>query len=376
VTFSLEIDARGDGRWREWKAVPVAADGYRSLLLPRDLAGEWLRVKVDRDSVATAFVHAQTPRDRGDGGALFASLAGESPARTAGLLRPAGFSRDLQFLARPLDANGRPGPAVYYEIDERLQFTRVDAPDKVADLTRVAEPTSDYVVDEASVVVTDVDNRRWRLPKRVPSVETAGTRGLREVVSERYLAHFDGTFYEVPRRRDQMRPDFSRMKPVASHDRRISDFCTWRGLLVLAGTNADAVPDGHFFRAADSRAGLWFGAIDDLYKLGAPAGEGGPWKNTAVKADEPSDPYLMTNFGRKSVTLSHDQPASVRFTIQVDILADGSWFTYGTIEVPAGQSIDHQFPDGFSAHWVRVTADRAAKATAWFRYEPSPVHPR
>ena len=372
VTFSVEIDARGDGRWQEWKAVPVGADGYLSLLLPRDLAGDWLRVKVDRDAVATAFFHAQTPREHPNDPTTFASVAARKTVSwTGGLIRPAGFSRDLQFLARPVDAGGRPGPEIYYEINERLQFTRVDAADKVGDLAQIAEPAKDYVVDEASVVVTDVDNRRWRLPKRIPSVETAGTRGVREVVSERYLAHFDGTFYEVPRRRDQMVPDFSRMKPVASHDRRITDFCTWRGLLVLAGTSADAAPDGHFFRAADSTAGLWFGAIDDLYKLGAPAGEGGPWKNTVVTANEPSDPYLMTNFGRKSLTLSHDQTEPVRFTIEVDFLADGSWFKYGTIEVPAGQSTDHQFPDGFSAHWVRVTADRSATATAWFRYEPA-----
>jgi hypothetical protein len=374
VTFSLEIDVRGDGRWQEWKAVPVSAGGYGSLLLPPSLAGEWLRVSVDRDAVATAFLHAQTPRDRRGGNTPFASLAAlDSPsARTLGLLRPAGFSRDLQWLARPVDASGRPGPEIYYEVDERLQFTRVDAPERVADLARVAEPTSDYVVDEASVVVTDVDNRRWRLPRRAPATEPVSSRGIREVVSERYLAHFDGTFYEVPRRSDQMRPDFRRMKPIASHGRHITDFCTWRGLLVLAGTHADAVPDGHFFRAADSPAGLWFGAIDDLYKLGAPAGEGGPWKNTAVTAGEPSDPYLMTNFGRKSARLAHDREESVRFTLQVDIFADGSWFDYATIEVPAGRSVDHQFPDGFSAHWIRVTADRAARATAWFRYEPAP----
>jgi hypothetical protein len=372
VTFSIETDLRGDGRWQAWKTLPVPADGYLSLLLPRDIPGEWLRVKVDRDSVATAFLHLQTPQTSASNASPFASLAAGNPtAWTGGLLRPAGFSRDLQFLARPVDVTGRPGPEIYYEINERLQFTRVDAPRKIAELRQVTEPTSDHVVDEASVVVTDVDGRRWRLPKRLPAVDSAGTRGVREVVSERYLAHFDGTFYEIPRRGDKTLPDFSRMKPISSHGRRITDFSTWRGMLVLAGTSANAASDGHFFRAADSGVGLWFGAVDDLYKLGAPAGEGGPWKDTSVTSNQPSDPYLMTNFGRKSVTLRHDQPQTVRFTLEVDVLADGSWFKYGAVEVPAGQSIDHQFPDGFSAHWVRVTADRSGKATAWFRYEPA-----
>jgi hypothetical protein len=371
VTFTLEIDANGEGRWQEWKAVTVPAGGYSSFLLPRDVQGEWLRVKVDRDAVATAFLHAQTPRKTGPNEPTpFANLAdADAAAWTGGLIRPAGFSRDLQFLARPMSADGRPGPATYYEINERLEFTRVDAPAKVADLERVAEPTADYIVDTASVVVTDEDGRRWRLPKRMPSMDATGTRGIREVVSERYLAHFDGTFYEIPRRGDKMVPDFRRMKPVASHRARITDFSTWRGLLVVAGTRNGGSPDGHVFRAADSGAGLWFGAVDDLYKLGAPIGEGGPWKDTDVKAGEPSDPYLMTNFGRKSVMLAHDQPRSTSFTIEIDFLGDGSWHRYAVIDVPADQSITHEFPDGFSAHWVRVTAGHTGKATAWFRYE-------
>ena len=65
---------------------------------------------------------------------------------------------------------------------------------------------------------------------------TTGVRGVREVVSERYLAHIHGTFYEIPRLETKTVPDFRRMKPVASHRARIADFATWRGLLVLAGT--------------------------------------------------------------------------------------------------------------------------------------------
>ena len=133
------------------------------------------------------------------------------------------------------------------------------------------------------------------------------------------------------------------MKPVATHGARINDFCTWRGLLVLAGTRPDASPDGHYYRAADdaAAAGLWFGAIDDLYKLGAPAGEGGPWKDTAVRAGEASDPYLTAGFGNEAVTLSHDGRQPVRFTIEVDFLANGSWRRYAVVEGPAGKGVTH-----------------------------------
>jgi hypothetical protein len=188
-------------------------------------------------------------------------------------------------------------------------------------------------------------------------------------VSERYLAQFHGTFYEIPRLESKTVPDFRKMKPVASHGARIADFATWRGLLVLAGTRIDARPDGHFFGANGNGPGLWFGAIDDLYQLGAPAGVGGPWKDTPIKPGEPSDPYLMTNFGRKSATLSHDADRPVRFAIDVDFLATGSWHRYAVLDVPAGTPLSHRFPDGFAAHWVRVSADHSGLATAWFEYE-------
>jgi hypothetical protein len=129
------------------------------------------------------------------------------------------------------------------------------------------------------------------------------------------------------------------------------------------------VPDGHYFAAGPAGDGLWFGAVDDLFKLGAPVGEGGPWKDSAVAAGERSDPFLMTNFGRKSVTLSHDRDQPVRFTIEVDFLATDAWHQYATVEVRPGQAVVQRFPDGYAAHWVRLTADAATTATAWFTYE-------
>src|SRR4030095_868882 len=107
------------------------------------------------------------------------------------------------------------------------------------------------------------------------------------------------------------------------------------------------------------------------YALGAPRGEGGPWNDTQVNAGDPSDPYLMTNFGQKSVTLAHGGTQPARFTIEVDFVGDGSWHRYAVVDVPAGHSITHRFPDRFAAHWVRMTSDHSGKATAWFRYEPA-----
>jgi hypothetical protein len=109
--------------------------------------------------------------------------------------------------------------------------------------------------------------------------------------------------------------------------------------------------------------------VDDLWKLGAPAGKGGPWLNTAVQAGAPSDPYLMTGYERKTVSLSHQGKDTVRFTLEVDFDREG-WHPYGTFAVPPGQPVTHAFPDGYAAHWVRVKTDKAVAATAQFTYTP------
>ena len=58
----------------------------------------------------------------------------------------------------------------------------------------------------------------------------------------------------------------------------------------------------------------------------------------------------------------------VTFTIEVDFLGTGTWVTYDVIEVTTDGYAHHEFPDGFSAHWVRVKPDRNCRATVYFYY--------
>jgi hypothetical protein len=124
----------------------------------------------------------------------------------------------------------------------------------------------------------------------------------------------------------------------------------------------------HNLHCAEPQSALWFGKTDDLWRFGKPAGWGGPWRDTAVRAGVPSDPYLMTGFDRKCLHLSHDASRRVAFTVEVDFLGNGAWREYGSMAVPAGGYVHHEFPAGFSAHWVRVTAAAACRATAWLTY--------
>jgi hypothetical protein len=87
------------------------------------------------------------------------------------------------------------------------------------------------------------------------------------------------------------------------------------------------------------------------------------WESWSCRAGR-----FKTGFDRKSVTLSHNSDVPVQVTIEVDP-THSDWFSYRTIIVPPGKAATHVFPAGYSAHWVRVTADRDCVMTAEFVYE-------
>lgn len=84
-----------------------------------------------------------------------------------------------------------------------------------------------------------------------------------------------------------------------------------------------------------------------------------------MKADAPSDPYLMTGFENKVLHLAHESAEAVTFNVEVDFLGNGSWQPYQAFQISARGYGHHEFPRGFSAHWVRVTANRDCTATAY-----------
>ena len=111
------------------------------------------------------------------------------------------------------------------------------------------------------------------------------------------------------------------------------------------------------------------GVVDDLWKLGKPVGEGGPWKETSVRKGEPSDPYLAGFYDRKTLIISHLSGRPVTFTIEADPTGQGPWMKYKEIKVDPGQEYKMVFPDHFQARWIRFTADEDCVATAWLIYK-------
>ncbi len=188
-------------------------------------------------------------------------------------------------------------------------------------------------------------------------------RICREVATERDLLNLHGTFYELPARNAQ---GLAKVRPIATHNLSIHDFCSHQGLLFFTGLDNDAKSD-RIFRSADGKAALWAGVVDDLWKLGKPRGKGGPWNNTLIKAGVPSDPYLMTAYDKKSVVLESSQATNI--TLEVDIDGTGLWIPCQSISLSAGGTVNYTFPVGFSAYWVRAISEKDTEATVQFTYE-------
>lgn len=227
--------------------------------------------------------------------------------------------------------------------------------------------------DRASAIlkVYTQANGQWttyRLPKASHTFEhtwqTEWPR-IRETEHERFLMDCHGMFYELSPWAYGNR--VWGIRPISTHLWVLGDFCTYRGMLVLGADNASPSNGASAF-VGEPQSGMWFGKYDDLWQFGKPSGWGGPWWETEVRGGEPSDPYLMTGFDKKVVHLTHEADRAVEFKVEVDFLGCGKWKTYGSYSVPPEGYVHHEFPDGFSAHWVRVTADADCVATAHLTY--------
>jgi hypothetical protein len=219
--------------------------------------------------------------------------------------------------------------------------------------------------DKASVLLKFHKNGIWktyRLPKASFAFDHAWNTEwmrIREAQTERYLMDVHGIFYELPT--VTYGDNILAIRPISNHLRLIPDFCSWRGMFVMASDQNDR-------SNGQPQSGLWFGNIDELWQMGKPTGWGGIWWESEVKAGTTSDPFLMTGFDKKVMHIANDSEIEVTYQVEIDFLGTGKWVTYQTLNVPAKGYLHHEFPTGFSAHWVRVTVNKNCKTTVYFIY--------
>ena len=367
LVISAEVDANGTGEWKKAMDVPLTGKTYQWVDLGT-VQAEWIRLTSNRDVPAlTAWFHLSNRDQRGmENDPIFAGLgiAAGGKGANAGLLR----ARDQNKRTLAFAAMDKAGQATGgYELDAELRLApSTDESLLEHTLTHAAIPKNVYVNDPASILIIDDAGRRWRLPKGDAAMDKAGIAGsyrvAREVATERDLLHAHGTFFELPA---ENAGGFAKLRPVATHNLSLHDFCSYRGLFILSGVTPENAGDNpHVIRSTDGKAALWVGAIDDIWKMGKARGSGGPWHETKVKAGETSDPYLMTGYDRKSLSIQSDK--AVKVIVEIDLDGTGHWAPYQTFEVK--DAINHQFPEAFQAYWVRFRSDGDATVTTRLDY--------
>ncbi|MCF8361684.1 MAG: hypothetical protein K9G70_03585 [Prolixibacteraceae bacterium] len=373
--FTFEVDKTGNGKW-ESAGETFSLKPGESLLV--DLSAvemaEWIRVKSSNAIMATAHFSYQDEDNRSvNPDRIFAGLAKvDDKNLSGGLLYGLGDNRRaLGVVAYDSDGVGLEAKG-YYELDAGMNLVKKDDKEtRSYILENFAIPREVVTIDKSSVLIEDDKGRRWRLPKgdeAFTKLTNAGSvRVCREVATERDLFSCHGTFYELPA---ENADGFAKIRPVSSHNFRVHDYASYRGMLIMSGVKRDlTVNNKHIISSEDGNLSLWAGTIDDLWKLGKPTGEGGPWKDTKVEAEVPSDPYLIGFYNDKSLEISHSSDHPVKFTIQIDPSGHGPWMNYRTIELAPGEVFNHQFPSHFSARWIRFVSNKDCRATAWLVYQ-------
>lgn len=375
VRFTLETDADGTNNWSPYRTTePVPAGGSLQIAFPANAPGEWIRVKTDQATIATVhFYYADHDQRTTSFDRIFTGLANVQQSNViGGLLHGLGDNRRSLGIAASHFLNGEAEEVGYYELNADMQLQPKQDPETETFIREhYTIPSNVIEVQASSVLVIDDLGRRWRLPLGDAAykdlTDAAALRIAREVSTERDLFNCAGTFYELPA---ENADGYAKIRPVSTHQFRIHDYASYRGMMILTGIDpATAGENSHIIRSEDGKAALWAGAIDDLWKLGKPRGQGGPWKDSAVKANTPSDPYLIGFYDKRNITLEHDQTEAVSFKIEVEPVGHGPWMHYKTIEVPAGEKVTFEFPDDFEARWLRLLANKECRATGWLVYD-------
>lgn len=358
----IEIQT-SDGKSDFVKSREITLDKNSSKFIELEDA-EWTRIVPRTDAVSLSAHFTLFDFEKRIPSNIFDGIAKRgSKNANAALLRSMGIkSKKLGALARGKDGGN------IYSLNESLKLVKDSSvKESVLAETEEAPKGISYVGD---TVLIEERGVRYLLPcnKSFDGTSEFGIlRVAREVVTERDLLNCGGTFYELPAVNAQ---GMAKVRPIASHDFDIFDFCSFGGLMFMSGieNGAEKLSNRHIITSDDGKLSLWAGVIDDLWKLGKPVGKGSPWICKKVSAGETSDMLLLTGYDKKSVYAVSSSDTDL--DIEVDVDGTGLWVKYETIKLKAGIPFEKTFSDDFCGYWVRVkTSNSSEKISVSFIYE-------
>ncbi len=373
MTFTFEVDKAGNNQWSTLKTVTVASLAGLTVTFQNKETGEWVRIKAGNEArVSASFVYSDSRNRSNKPDKMFAGMADvNSQESVGGIMYSLGNNRRVMGILANSSINNKVVDRGYYELDETMKLTKnTDAKMTEFIKNKMAIPKDVVTIDKGSYLIVDDSKRRWRLPLGnaafTPLIKENVLRICREVATERDLFSLGGTFYELP---SENADGFAKIRPVSTHNYRINDYSSYRGLMVLTGIDMKAVKGNeHIVVSDDKQCAVWAGAIDDLWKLGKPLGKGGPWIQEQVFAKKPSDAYLFGLYDNRTLTLTNHTDADVSITIEFDPLGDNDWMSYKKLAVKANKKLIYKFDNEVQARWIRFVSDKNANLTAWLDY--------
>ena len=245
--------------------------------------------------------------------------------------------------------------------------------------------------DHKSVLLGVRDNGAWhfyRLPKASHSYD--GGHGwntewprIRDIGTKEapdYLMTMHGMFWRFPGTFSLA--NSAGIRPRSAYLKVIGDFTRWGDRLVF-GCDDSAQKEflnkrkakGGIEGPGQSNSNLWFTSFSKPDELGTSTANGAVWMAEAVKANQPSEPFLFSGWDYRSVWVKNEGSKEVKFTFEVDSEGDNKWVAVQTIAVDAGASVFYTFSAVESGEWVRVAVDKNTKATVSFNYSDKEVRP-
>lgn len=225
--------------------------------------------------------------------------------------------------------------------------------------------------DRLSAILKVYAEGKWttyRLPKGSMNFENSSAAKnvrIKEVETEGYLMDHFGIFYDLCP--VAWEGKVFGIRPVSAHLKKIQDFCSYRGMLVLSGDQMSATGENSC-KVSDPQTNLLFMKTDDIWGFGKPTGFGSCWLKQSVADSEASAPYLMTGFDKKMLQIRNDGDEAAVVQLQVDFTGLQEWQTYQTFTIPARENVVYPFDYGFSCHWVRLKAVQGGLLTSVFMY--------
>ncbi len=269
-----------------------------------------------------------------------------------------------------------------WTVVRRNQFTEVTGPGGISGNEKPdTDPIWTVGWDHRSLILMVLDAGRWhsyRLPKASHSYD--GAHGwntewprIRDIGEQDLLMTMHGTFWRFPRTFSAA--NSAGLAPRSNYLKVLGDFARWGDRIVL-GCDDTALSEflnkrrakGKLAGPGQSQSNLWFIDPAQLDRFGPAIGRGAVWLDEAVKANEPSDPFMFTGYEQRMLHLAHDAGVPVTFTIEVDRAGNGQWTTLRTFDVPASGYAWTMFAEQEKGTWARIKSARAISrgtASAW-----------